>query len=82
MKKYCLKPKAKKEIASFIYKLSLPIMIFIFSFGFFAFIMGLLGADDGITNTFKYIGILSWTAVFSFIAIGIKRWLQSNIMEC
>lgn len=57
---------------------------------FILFIPGLVGlplslivAPDSITGFIaSYIGILSWTAVLSLIAIGIKRWLQSNIVEC
>lgn len=83
MKRYCLKSKAKTEMIAGLISIGGFITLMLFIVGIVALPLSLTVAPENIAELIaSYIGILSWTAVFSFIAIGIKRWLQSNIMEC
>ena len=86
--KYCLKPKAKETLKEFLGALFviLPSVILIVWSVLALAILPLIIVQGSPSNTFGLItgmlGILSWTAVFSVIAIGTKRWLQSNIVKC
>lgn len=82
MKHYCLKPKAKEYVLGLLK--GIPYVSFgsALALGFIALPLALIGVNDPLTETFKYLGILSWTALLSMITISIKRWLQSNIIEC
>ena len=80
MKRYCLKPEVKKDIIVFITHLFYSIILILFLSGLIALPFSFFIAPDSLILC--YIGILSWTIVFSFIVINIKRWLQSNIIEC
>ena len=83
MKRYCLKPEVKKDIIVFITQLFYSIILILFLSGLIALPFSFFIAPDNIVILILcYIGILSWTIVFSFIVISIKRWLQSSIIEC
>ena len=97
MKRYCLKPKAKTQTIEALKSVGIAIYCLLFAAGFFSIVIAFILLVDSIirlpvslfvapdsTTEFiiSYIGILSWTAIFSLIIIGIKRWLQSNIIEC
>lgn len=97
MKSYCLKPKAKTQMIEALKSVGIAIYCLLFAAIFFSIVIAfillvdsiirlpvsLFVAPDSTTGVItSYIGILSWTALLSVIAIGIKRWLQSNIIEC
>lgn len=83
MKKYCLKPEAKSELLKQIAGILVIIAFLLFVGGLIALPFSFFIAPHDIVSLILcYIGILSWTIVFSFIVINIKLWLQSNIIEC
>ena len=89
MKKYCLTPKAKRDLgnfAQFILTVIVAAIIFIMALSMFVAFVSMATGELLDNSQFilymVYGGVSCWVVVLGLLSVPLKRWLQNSMEEC